>query len=231
MGDRGFPLSHRQLKEHVDEICHAYHINVSRSRALETKCGRAVNLTTNEAWWNLLKDTITKYNIKQHNTYGVDEMDCQPSGGEREHVFGRQKKTPQYQQCGGSRENITVIVTICADGMATAPSVIFKGSAFQVKWNQENPVNASLGYSKKGWTDGEIGVKWIKNFDKETAAKANDEYQLLLVDGHNSHYTRGFLEHARTHQILVLCYPSHITHIYQGLDVVVSSTLKCRKKL
>ena len=46
------------------------------------------------------------------------------------------------------------------------------------------------------------------------------------MDGHNSHYTRGFLEYAREHRIRVLCYPSHSTHLYQGLDVVVFSVLK-----
>lgn len=86
---------------------------------------------------------------------------------------------------------------------------------------------SSLGYSKKGWTDGEIGIEWIKDFDRKTADKVKPgEYRLLLVDGHNSHYTRGFLEYARTHQILVLCYPAHTTHIYQGLDVVIFSILK-----
>ena len=48
------------------------------------------------------------------------------------------------------------------------------------------------------------------------------------MDGHNSHYTRGFLEYARNHRIYVLCYPSHSTHIYQGLDVVIFSVLKRR---
>ena len=28
-----------------------------------------------------------------------------------------------------------------------------------------------------------FGVEWIKEFDKQTAAKANGEYWLLLVDG------------------------------------------------
>jgi len=84
----------------------------------------------------------------------------------------------------------------------------------------------SLGYSKKGWTDGEIGVKWIWEFDRKTADKANRRYRLLLVDRHNSHYTRGFLEYARTHMILILCYPAHGTHVYQGLDVVVFSVVK-----
>ena len=58
------------------------------------------------------------------------------------------------------------------------------------------------------------------------SAKANGRYQLLLVDGHNSHYSRAFLEYARTHQILVLCYPAHTTHILQGLDVVIFATMK-----
>ena len=55
-------------------------------------------------------------------------------GGEHEHVFGARKKAAPYQQRGGTRENITVIVTICADGTSTPPAVIFKGNAYQVKW-------------------------------------------------------------------------------------------------
>ncbi|KAF8838880.1 hypothetical protein BDN67DRAFT_982217 [Paxillus ammoniavirescens] len=148
------------------------HIKVSCSRALETKCGHAVNPTTNEAWWDLLKDTITKYNIKQHNTYRVDEMSCQPSGGEQERVFGQQNKTPQYQQHGRSYKNITIIITICADGTALASSIIFKGSTFQVKWNQENPVNVFLGYSKKGWTDATIHITHVASSSMQGLIKS-----------------------------------------------------------
>jgi len=86
--------------------------------------------------------------------------------------------------------------------------------------------NCSLGHSKKGYTNQEIGVEWIKHFDSQTKAKANGKRRLLLVDGHNSHYTRGFLEYARLNRISVLCYPSHSTHLYQGLDVVIFSVLK-----
>lgn len=95
--------------------------------------------------------------------------------------------------------------------------------------------------------DGEIGVEWMKvylnysepevlryqtltyfmkNFETRTQGQANGHTRLLFVDGHNSHYTRGFLEHARLHNIIVLCYPAHATHIYQGLDVVIFSVLK-----
>lgn len=84
----------------------------------------------------------------------------------------------------------------------------------------------SLGHSKKGWTDGEIGRAWIEDFDNKTKEKTNGRRRVLLVDGHNSHYTVDFLFYARDHDIGVLCYPSHCTHIYQGLDVVIFSPLK-----
>jgi hypothetical protein len=66
----------------------------------------------------------------------------------------------------------------------------------------------------------------MKEFDKHTKEKANGRDRLLIVDGHNSHYTRGFLQHARAHRIHVICYPAHATHVYQGLDVVIFAVLK-----
>jgi hypothetical protein len=66
----------------------------------------------------------------------------------------------------------------------------------------------------------------MKDFDAQTREKAAGRDRLLLVDGHNSHYTLGFLEYARENKIHVLCYPSHATHVYQGLDVVIFGPLK-----
>jgi len=62
-------------------------------------------------------------------------------------------------------------------------------------------------------------------FEKQTQVKANGEYRLIVVDGHNSHYTVTFLLLAHLHQIIILC-PAHGTHIYQGLDVVIFAILK-----
>ena len=268
MVHRGFPLSHAWLKEHVDDICSARlgasfpikgvgenwtyrfskkyseRIKISHSRPLEDKRGRATNPHNNEAWWKLLGETITKYKIKEENTYATDEVGIQAQGGgEREYVFGPRTKAAPYQQRSGTRENITTIVTICADGTSTPPAVIFKGSAYQVKWGENNPLNASyvilftifmsvnkcsarIGYQQKGWTDGEIGASWMKLFEKATREKANGEYRLLIVDGHNSHYTVAFLLLARLHMVIVICYIAHGTHVYQGLDVVVFAVLK-----
>ena len=166
-GNQGFPLNHRRLWAHVNSILHArlgpafraeglghnwthrfvekHHDRIKTSWAtpLEEKRGQGANPHADAAWWELLGETLTKYNIKPENIYGVDEVGIQPQGGQRERVIGGRKKAPQYQQRGGTRENITVLVTICADGTSQAPAVIFKGSSFQMKWKQNNPLNAS----------------------------------------------------------------------------------------
>jgi hypothetical protein len=167
IGNRGFPLSHRRLKEHVDSICrarlgdlfpvggvgknwtdrfvekHSEAIKMSWSRPLGTKCGRAVNPFTKEAFYKLLGDTVKKYDISEDRTWGVDEIGIQGSMGMPERVMGARTLGPQYQQRDGDRENITVLETICADGTSIPPAVIYKGSAYQVKWAQDNPANAS----------------------------------------------------------------------------------------
>jgi hypothetical protein len=83
-----------------------------------------------------------------------------------------------------------------------------------------------MGYQEKGWTDGEIGAAWMKIFEAITHKKANRKWWLLIVDGHNSHYTTAFLLLARLNMIIVICYLAHKTHIFQGLDVVIFAVLK-----
>ena len=166
MADHRFPLSHHQLKEHVDILCHSHlgdaflekgvginwtfrsamkhhdRLKLSDSCPLEDKCGHTVNPHTNKAWFDLLEETICKYDIQPEDTYGTDEVGIQSRGTEHECVFGTRCQGAQYQQCGETHENTTVLVTICADGTSLPPLVIYKGSAFQVKWAQNNPLNA-----------------------------------------------------------------------------------------
>ncbi|KAL0058805.1 hypothetical protein AAF712_014488 [Marasmius tenuissimus] len=75
--------------------------------------------------------------------YSANESGFMENDGIKIHIIGSSSKKMQHKQGGGSRENTTVIVTICADGTALTPTVIFKGTHFKVNWDQENPTNAS----------------------------------------------------------------------------------------
>ncbi|RDB22968.1 hypothetical protein Hypma_009914 [Hypsizygus marmoreus] len=248
----GWPLSRRRIEEHANEICRGRygdhfdglgknwtkrfvqrHCDVLKgcwTRPLEGPRARAGNPVTKKAFFDILEQTINGGDdedpIPAELIYGADESGFQQGVGTKEWAYGGAKDSILHQQRSGSRENITVMVTICADGTSIPPAVIFKGEGYQVSWKQDNPLKASLGYSKKGYLDGEIGVEWIKQFDECTREKAAGRQRLLLVDGFGAHYTHAFLKYARENKIHILCYPSHSTHLYQGLDVVIFSIMK-----
>ena len=213
------------------------------SSPLDNSHAQGVNPITNAEYFEVLREVWEEYDIPDELVYGADETGIQTGIGITEHVIGPAGSKIQHQQRNGNRENITILPTICADGTSVPPTVIYKGEAFQTKWLQENPLDARYGptkfnmrktkltssrmsYQKKGYTDGEISVAWLEDWDKLTKMKANKHYRLLIVDGHSSHYTMSFLEYARNNKIIVVCYPSHSTHVYQGLDVVIFSALK-----
>ncbi|KAF5346191.1 hypothetical protein D9756_011122 [Leucocoprinus leucothites] len=257
LAEMGFPLDHRWLKEHVDEIArsrwqsrfpdggvgknwtyrfiekYSDQLHMYKGRALDTQRGQAGNPATHKQYFDLVEEVqLTGDNgapIAPECTWAMDESGFQANGNEGiggRNVIGPIGKKVQYQQQAGSCENITVLVTIGADGSALPPAVLYAGKGYLVKWKQDNPANVMLGYSKKGWTDNVIGLEYAKHFEALTRSRANGRTRVLYLDGHASHVTRSFLEHCQNHSIKVICYPPHITHIYQGLDVVVFSPLK-----
>ena len=53
----------------------------------------------------------------------------------------------------------------------------------------------------------------------------NGGYRLLILDSHNSHCTYQFCNFAEKHKIIVICLPSHMTHVLQPCDVGVFGPL------
>ena len=135
-------------------------------------------------WFDLVEEVTVKYGIVPETTYRVDEVGTNPFSGEKEWVIGARQAALQHQKQDGNRENITVLMTICVDGTTLPPAAIFKGRAFQMKWKQDNPADAarvldimhkskythsvySIACLERGWTNGEIGVKWISSLMKK----------------------------------------------------------------
>lgn len=162
---RGFPLTHRRFEEVINAVIlrrnnnpefkgvgkrytdrfrlrHSDEIATYWTRLIDSSRARAVNPNTLSAWFKLLEDTYSKYNIQPKDIYGADETGFGMGVGTKERVLARTGKKVQYRQRSGVRENVTVMVTICADGQTIPPLVIFKGQAFLTKWLQNNPANA-----------------------------------------------------------------------------------------
>ena len=88
-----------------------------------------------------------------------------------------------------------------------------------------------MSHSPKGWTDTKLCKDWIKTvFDPLTKDKANGRIRVLLMDGHNSHFTPEIIAYAMECNIKIIGYPPHCTHVLQGLDVVCFAKLKSELK-
>ena len=163
--DRGFPLTHPIIISHANEIIEAREgpdfvpvgtkwitrflnryrdeIQTHWSRPLDTQRARALNPDVVRSWFDLLEEHIVKPGIRPEDIYGMDESGFPPSRQGRERVIGRRGTKVQHSQGRANKENVTAIVTICANGTTLRPTIIFKGQQFMKRWAENNVSDAS----------------------------------------------------------------------------------------
>lgn len=133
---------HRFLAEHDDQLGTFWSHNLNNARA------RGVNPTNNTEYWDMLENVIRKEDnedyIPEHLHFAGDETGFMKGIGGSQRVIGRKGQKIQQKRCNGNCENTTVLVTICGNGTALKPTVIFKGEGLQTSWGmQKNPLNVS----------------------------------------------------------------------------------------
>jgi hypothetical protein len=221
--------STRFVARHKDQL-DARYLNT-----LDLARHRADSKASYEHYFGVLSARIKKYDILPENMYNMDEKGF---------LIGRLQKTQRvftkdlYKQGklvgvgqDGSREWITVVATICADGTSLSPTLIYKAVSSNLRdtWLDDfEPSRQSCYFtsSPNGWTSDELGYSWLTGlFEEETAVKAKRSWRLLFVDGHGSHVNMKFLNWCERHRILIAIYPPHSTHRLQPLDVSVFAPL------
>ena len=138
------------------------------------------------------------------------------------YTSGRNRQASQ----DGSREFVTLLACICADGTAIPPALIYTGTGHELLDTWMNDLQdddiAHFGTSENGWSSHEFGITWLQDiFNWYTKEKAGRSRRLLIVDGHSSHVNMEFLNWAHNERILILVLPPHSTHRLQPLDVVM----------
>ena len=130
----------------------------------------------------------------------------------------------------GSREFLSLLACICADGTKLPPALIYKGESHDMldSWIQDfkEGQQAYFASTANGWSCDDLGLQWLqKVFHKHTKAKARNRRRLLIVDGHSSHVNLKFIDWADRHRIILMILPPHSTHRLQPLDVSLFSPL------
>ena len=179
------------------------------------------------AWFNLVEETRQAYRILDTDTYNFDET------GFMMGVAATSKVVTSSDTVGraatvqpGNRDWVTTIECINASGWCLPPFVILSGKQHQASWYHHIPIDWVLAVSDNGWTTDELGVEWVKHFNRYTAPRTHGVYRLLILDGHSSHATPEFDQYCTENKIITLCMPAHTSHLLQPLDVGCFSPLK-----
>ena len=186
-------------------------------------------------YFDLLHEKITQYDIEPRHTYNMDEKGFLIGViGRSKRVFSREmweRKEVRAALQDGSREWITLLACVCADGSALPPGIIYKAAddGIQSNWVEDiraGETTAHVTSSPTGWTNDDIGLAWLEQvFDRYTKKKARQSYRLLIVDGHGSHLTMDFINYCERNRIILAVLPPHSTHTLQPLDVVMFKSL------
>jgi hypothetical protein len=163
--DRGLPILHAVLASMANKLLesrlgahyvpvglnwsdrfverHYKSLQMHWTKPLDTQRACALNPRVVKHWFSLVKEHIVDKGIKLHNIYGMDESGFPPGVIGRERVIGRHGTRLQHKQGGADHENVTALVTICADGTALVPTIVFKGMNFMKQWGEDNVARAS----------------------------------------------------------------------------------------
>ncbi|OBS16237.1 hypothetical protein FPOA_13041 [Fusarium poae] len=180
-------------------------------------------------WFRLIQNTIAKYGIRPDDIWNFDETGFMMgiimagmvvTGSERQ---GRPKSVQP-----GNREWITVIQAINAEGQSIAPFIIGAGQYHLANWYRECdlPGDWVIATSQNGWTNNQLGLEWLKHFDRSTTKRSVGSYRLLILDGHESHHSADFERYCKENKIITLCMPAHASHLLQPLDIGCFGPLK-----
>ena len=141
LGDDHPPLGHNWVNNFLTR--HRDELQTHWSKLLDTQRGQALNPTNVKLWFDMVKEHIVDTGILPGNIYGMDESGFPPSDQGTQRVIGRRGTKTQHAQVSAEHENVTAIITICADGTVLKPSIIFKGQNIIKKWGDKNVSDAS----------------------------------------------------------------------------------------
>ena len=182
-----------------------------------------------EACFQLARNMMTKYGIKDCDLYNFDETGFMMGIIKSQMVVTRADRTEKPKAVQpGNREWATAICCIAADGYVVPPFLCVQGRYHLAPWYSDGniPTDWKVKPTKNGWTDNETGLEWLKHLDQNTRGRRKGAWRMLVLDGHESHVSAELDEYCKKNNIITLCLPPHSSHLTQPLDIGVFGPLK-----
>jgi hypothetical protein len=116
--------------------------------------------------FNLLHAKIRQYNVEPRHIYNMDEKGFLISITSRQkRVFSKQLWEQNRVTAGlqdGSREWITILATVCADGSSLDPAIVYEGKGeLRSSWVHDVEAGRHQVFSTtspSGWSNDDVGL-------------------------------------------------------------------------
>ena len=190
-------------------------------------------------WFNTLADYLEQEHKIDAKTFFVEEnskriFNIDESGfplqgtNHRLKVVAMKGAKNVYRVAPDTKEQITVLACVSADGSFNKPLVVYPG-ARTPKFNfggGVNPDHYGLGYSQNGWMTADVFFTWLSSIFFPEIKDSVPFPVILFLDGHTSHINLAVADFCVENDIILYCFPPHASHVLQPLDVSVFGPLK-----
>ena len=168
-------------------------------------------------WYDVLERFIK--HTRPRNIYNFDETGFQIGQLSSQKVVTKYPYKTSRIGAASTRESLTAIECIAADGWSAPPFFIVRGEQHLERWYHDSlPKDYVIAPSANGFITDQLALNWLQHFHQHTYNRARGEQRILLFDGHGSHLTFEFLQFCEQHNILPFCFLPHTTHFAQPLD-------------
>ena len=159
--------------------------------------------------------------------FNLDESGFPLGGGKKLKVVAERGVKNVYNVSTESKESITVLACVSADGSCQKPYVIFPGLR-QPNYNfrQVDPSKYDVAFTPNGWISSESFFCWLSNLFYPTIKDSVQFPVVVFMDNHSSHINLATVEFCINHKIILYCFPPHASHVMQPLDICVFGPLK-----
>ncbi|CAG2244263.1 unnamed protein product [Mytilus edulis] len=243
--NKGFGITKKQLQMKISRLCKLQKIEtplrgeypgddwwrgfksrhpeiaLRKPEKLSTSRSRMLNRVVVTKYFEDLGKVITDNNLTAATIWNMDE-----TGKQFEHnptnVCARKGSRNVPGRTSNSRENVTILASVNAEGNVMPPMCVVKGKTIRSVQSfccLDAPVNTVWSFQERAWMCDMLGELWFK--DVFLAHCGPERPQLLLLDSHRSHEVLGLLEEACKENTIVFALPPHCTHMLQPLDRTV----------
>lgn len=169
-----------------------------------------------EMWFNNLSNMIQEFGVGPENLWNFDETGFVIGQGKKEAVVTAHIRSAKRIASNSSRESITIVECVNAEGKVIPPLIIPKGERHMEEWyNHIKDDDWLIAPAANGFITDEIAFEWLQHFNIHTM---NKYWRILFMDNHKTHATYEFLEYCEQECIQVVNFPAHSTHLLQPLD-------------